>query len=286
MTKTKDTLDERIAAALKPDAEWTSVELGSLLGEVEAAAALADETASEAHRMAIDPSQIVDTKSVAATVATAALHRDRLRASLPLLTERSNQAAEREYAIAWTAKRDAIEAQRDGLVQKLRERYPALVAELIDLVQRIAPIDAEIKLSNSTRPDGEHALQNTEETAREVLGFGVAGHNGLLSLVSELKLPKLLADDNLYQYLWPLAQPSLAAQMAAAGAFSLPEYNWRDWPAELDKRERHKEIDNDAMKDFYQQREREREEREKIAIEKAKEDDRQAYRERGWPARG
>jgi hypothetical protein len=37
------------------------------------------------------------------------------------------------------------------------------------------------------------------------------------------------------------------------------------------------------MKDFYQQRERERAEREKIAIEKAKEADRQAYRERGWP---
>lgn len=50
--------------------------------------------------------------------------------------------------------------------------------------------------------------------------------------------------------------------------------------------ERQKEIDNDAMKDFYQQRERERAEREKIAIEKAKEADRQAYRERGWPVRG
>jgi hypothetical protein len=69
--------------------------------------------------------------------------------------------------------------------------------------------------------------------------------------------------------------------MAAIGGFAAPEYNWRNWPAELEKRERQKEIDNDAMKDFYQQRERERAEREKIAIEKAKEDDRQAYRERG-----
>jgi hypothetical protein len=161
-----------------------------------------------------------------------------------------------------------------------------LVAELINLVQSIAPLDALIRQVNAGRPDGEHSLQETECLARDVTGFGLPGHGGLLSLLTELKLPKFKSDDNAYQYLWPPRVPSMAETMAAAGAFTVPEYNWRNWPAELDKSERQKELDNDAMKDFYQQREREREEREKIAIEKAKEADRQAYRERGWPARG
>jgi hypothetical protein len=42
--------------------------------------------------------------------------------------------------------------------------------------------------------------------------------------------------------------------------------------------------DNDRMKKFYQDRQREREEREKAEINKAKEADRANYRERGLPA--
>jgi len=124
-------------------------------------------------------------------------------------------------------------------VRKLRERYPVLVAELINLVQSIAPLDALIRQVNAGRPDGEHSLQETECLARDVTGFGLPGHGGLLSLLTELKLPKFKSDDNAYQYLWPPRVPSMAETMAAAGAFTVPEYNWRNWPAELDKSERH-----------------------------------------------
>jgi hypothetical protein len=115
MTKSKS-LDERIAAALKPDAEISSVELGQLLDEVEAAAKAADETASKAHREALDPSKIVDTKTVGAAVATAALTRDRLQAALPPLTERCKQAAEREilHRLGGEARRGRDAVRRTG----------------------------------------------------------------------------------------------------------------------------------------------------------------------------
>jgi hypothetical protein len=283
MIKTR-TLEEKIASVLKAD-DIPPAEIGQLITEVEAAAKAADETASKSHEDALDPTKIVDATKVGAAVATAALTRDRLQAALPRLREKQKVQAEIEYSIAWTAERDKVEAMRNELVANL-QRYPALAAEMIDMVQRIAPIDAMIKHSNATRPDAEHALQNTEEIARYVTGFGVAGHTGLLSLMTEMKLPKFKSDDNAYQYLWPPRVPSMAETMAAAGAFAVPEYNWRQWDKELDKRERQKEIDNDQMQKFYEDKQREREAADKVAIEKAKEADRQAYRERGWPARG
>jgi hypothetical protein len=52
----------------------------------------------------------------------------------------------------------------------------------------------------------------------------------------------------------------------------------------VEERERQKAEDNDRMKKFYQDRQREREKREAAEIEKAKDADRQAYAERhGWP---
>jgi hypothetical protein len=140
-------------------------------------------------------------------------------------------------------------------------------------MSRVKLHDAEIGQVNARAPSGvSDRIQTIELKAR--------GLQPEIEIAKQLRLPSfdrqggpLLA--------WPPHERSLAEQMAAIGGFAAPEYNWRNWPAELEKRERQKEIDNDAMKDFYQQRERERAEREKIAIEKAKEDDRQAYRERG-----
>jgi len=138
MTKHTKTLDERIAYTLKGDNEIASAEIGELLADVEAAAKAADETASKAHREALDPTRIVDAKSVAATVAAAALQRDRYQAALPRLEERRKQIAEAEYYRSWAETRDEVQAQRDELVRELRERYPVLARELIEMVSKMA----------------------------------------------------------------------------------------------------------------------------------------------------
>jgi hypothetical protein len=56
-----------------------------------------------------------------------------------------------------------------------------------------------------------------------------------------------------------------------------------DPQAEADERQRKAREDNDRMKEFYQKQQHEREKRQAAEAEAAKEADRQAYRERGWP---
>ena len=48
--------------------------------------------------LTLDPATVIDAAKVGASVATAELTRDRLRAALPRLQERLKQAREREYA--------------------------------------------------------------------------------------------------------------------------------------------------------------------------------------------
>jgi len=100
---------------------------------------------------------------------------------------------------------------------------------------------------NKGRPDGEHSLQQTECLARDVLNFGVANHGGLLSLTTELKLPKFKSDDNAYQYMWPQRVPSIAEQMARAGAFNVP-YNPMyspHWHEAIDERDRQRRAEHE-----------------------------------------
>jgi hypothetical protein len=275
MTKHTKTLDTRIAAALNPDNEiLASSEVAQLLADVEAAASEADALASKAHREAVDPTKILDTKTVATAVATAALHRDRLQAALGPLRERLKQAQEAEYAASWSAARDEVEKQRDNHVQKLRERIPVLFAELIDLVSEITKIDALVFQINDGRPAGEHSLQQTEELARGVERFGLAGYNGLLSLQTDLKLPKFTTDGPGAQLAWPPPKP--APQIG----FQVPHnplYS-ADWWQYTDERDRQRRAEFDRAVEQSVNAEAERERRRE---DEAKEWNEKQRREQG-----
>jgi hypothetical protein len=259
---TEPSIEERIAAALAAD-DATSSDLGILITEVEAAAIAADETATKAHQDALDPTKIVDAVKVGAAVATATLTHDRLQAALPRLREKHKEAAAIEYTTAWLADYDRAKAMRDELAAEIEQRYPVLAAELIALVTRIAPVDAEIVRVNQARPNGGQALQKTEETARGVTGFSSGGWtNGLLSLVTEMKLPKFKPGGDGYQYTYPPPQPTLAQQMIASGGLAVP-YNpmysphWHEAIAARDA-ERRTEFDKAAAFSANQEAERER----------------------------
>jgi hypothetical protein len=245
-TKHKEDIDERVRAALKAD-DISSADLSQLILDVETAAREADATASKVHQDALDVTKIIDAAKVGADVAAARLRSDRYQAALPRLEERRKQIAEAEYYRSWAVIRDDVEAQRNALVRELRERYPVLARELIEMVSKIAPTDAMIDQVNKGRPDGEHSLQQTECLARDVLNFGVANHGGLLSLTTELKLPKFKSDDNAYQYMWPQRVPSIAEQMARAGAFNVP-YNPMyspHWHEAIDERDRQRRAEHE-----------------------------------------
>ena len=77
-------------------------------------------------------------------------------------------------------------AVRDALAAEMREVYPAAVAQLVDLFQRMAECDRECSRINGSAPYGEHRrLLDVELTAR--------GVEGLLQpdvwIAEELRLP-------------------------------------------------------------------------------------------------
>jgi hypothetical protein len=220
MNKPIKAIEERIASTLAAADDVKSVDLATLIREVETAAQEADEAATQAREQALDPAVVVDTVKVGTAVASATLTRDRLQAALPRLQQQLNQAREREYTAAWRVDFERVEAKRDALVEELREEYLAAVAKLIDILSRIPAIDKDVDRINGSAPPGvSDRLLGVEQKARGVEGFGASGAwdpHGLLSLAADLKLPKFEADGNRYQYSWPPPQPNLALQMIAA----------------------------------------------------------------------
>jgi hypothetical protein len=280
-------IEERIASALAAADDVKSVDLATLIREVETAAQEADEAATQAREQALDPAVVVDVASVGAAVATATLTCDRLQAALPRLQERLKQAREREYTAAWREDFERVEAKRDALVEELREEYLAAVAKLIDILSRIPAIDKDIDRINGSAPPGvSDRLLGVEQKARGVKGFGVSGAwepNGLLSLAADLKLPKFEADGNRYQYSWPPPQPNLALQIAAIrpDPFIISEAAKGTYIKERDRRVME---DNQRQIAEAEQRQRELEERESAEARKAQEAERAAYyAKHGWP---
>jgi hypothetical protein len=276
-------LEQKIAGALGGNGgDVSSADIGALIGEVETAIIAAVKAAEEEQERALDPATVVDIDAAGAAVAAAELRAGRLRAAVPRLRERFEQARRDEYFVAWQADRDEVAARRDAFVEELRA-YPEIAEKLVGLVSRIAPMDAEVERVNRARPDNARALESVERLARGVDGFGV---NGLLALTTDLRLPKFAPDGDRYQFCWPLPQQSLAAQMVGMGLPVPRHIDGSTWSAEIDARNH--QILEDAAKAAAEseRRQRAREEREKAEIEAAKQRDREDYRARGWPPPG
>ncbi len=179
--------------------------------EVEAAAQAAAENATKTREEALDPATVIDAAKVGASVATAELTRDRLRAALPRLQERLKQAREREYAECWLNDYAAVKVRRDAAAEQLRERYPTIVAELVALMADIAATDKEVDRINVAAPYGDYPrLRGVELTAR--------GLDRLLqpdiSIVQELRLPCFDRAPDMPLMAYPLPQPNFAVEFA------------------------------------------------------------------------
>ena len=265
-------LEQRVAAALA-DPELGSESLVKLIAEVEEAAQQAEAAAVKARADALDPAAVIDVMQVSAKVTTAELMRDRLQVALPKLQQLLSDVRARKIFEAWAADFDKVKAGRDALAAELAERYPAIVAELVDYMLRIAAVDREVDRVNGSRPlNASGGLKGVEAAARGVDGFGP---NGLLSLMTELKLPKFFADDDRYQYSWPPPQPSLAAQMASA---PVPRgIAGPDWHLLIDERDRQRREESERLSAFYEKEKREAEKRREAELREAREAHRREY---------
>src|SRR5262245_824772 len=261
MNKPVEPLEERIASTLSAADHVKSADLAALIQEVETAAQTADEAATKAREAALDPAVVVDAAKVGAAVASAALTRDRLHAALPRLHEQRKQAREREYLAAWREDYAAVKGKPDATAQMLRERYPAIVDELVTLMTNIAITDKEVSRVNLAAPYGDHPrLRGTELTARGLDRF----MQPEVSIPQEPRLPTFHRDNGPV-LAWPPRVPSLAETYVLPPALLVP-VDVEKQRLEANRRRHEEDARLDAL---YEKREREAAQRREAELREA-----------------
>ena len=177
------------------------------------------------------------------------------------MQEQLKQAREREYAECWLNDYAAVKARRDAVALQLRERYPAIVEELVTLMTSIAATDKEVDRINVAAPYGDYSrLRGVELTAR--------GLDRLMqpdvSIPQELRLPTFHRDNGPV-LAWPPRVPSLAETYVVPPAFLVP-VDVEQERLEADRR-RHEE--NARLDAFYEKREREAAQRREAELREA-----------------
>jgi hypothetical protein len=206
-----DALESEIALALTAR-EITSAELAQLIERVTAAAVAADEEAAKESKRALDPAVLVDTQAAYAAVVNAEFKRDRLSAALPRLQHWCAKVEAGERYSRWVIDYDNVRAQRDAVAAELRGLYAPLVVKLVDLLERIEAVDAEVKRVNAVKPndadqangDGRY-LDLVERTARG------AGRLNESMIARDLKLPHWDPADG---YAWPVFRLALPFRLS------------------------------------------------------------------------
>jgi hypothetical protein len=243
------TLEERIAAALTDTV--ASCDLSALISEVGEAIAAADATAERERVRALDPIASPAVKARAA-MEDAAFTRDRLRTALPRLQARLKVMEAAEYLARWEPEYERVKAVRDALAAEMREVYPPVVAQLADLFQRTAQCDRECSRINGSATDNEHRrLLRVDLTAR--------GVKSLLQpdvwIAEMLRLPFFWRDSGPI-YAWPPPTPPVFASGVV-----LPGPG-PDWQTEIKARAVKEREESERVIAYYQERNRERRERE------------------------
>ena len=120
------------------------------------------------------------------------------------------EAAE-SYA-TWVIDYDRVLTLRDAAAQELRALYAPLVTRLVDVLERIETIDAEVERVNNAKPMNADAangdgrfLYGVETHARG------AGHFNETILTRDLRLPNWAAADG---YAWPPYRPALPFKLS------------------------------------------------------------------------
>ena len=164
-----------------------------------------------------------------------------------------------EHHARWFADYQRVEQARDNLAKEFAAVYPAMLAQAVDLFQRMAELDKECGRININAPYGEQRRQrDTELSARGLEQF-------TLSQPSIAKTCTLPEWEHSNQNAWPPPPVSMAA-MAAFVAPPLPHRGPNWW---MDVAARDEERRADAARSIADaaQRAREREERENAEVQ-------------------
>lgn len=187
-------LETRITAALRDSSRLKDVE--TTISDVTREIASTQKRCDQQTARSIDPA-LTTPQAREARNNAADLEHDvrRLNASLDLLKARHQAILDDESYARRVARYDAAEKERDDLVQIIRERYPLIVLELLDLVNRIVANDAECQAVNRDRPRDKPGLASSEVIGRDVpANFYWANGAGPVIRLENMTLPLPFTD--------------------------------------------------------------------------------------------
>jgi hypothetical protein len=131
-----------------------------------------------------------------------------LRARLTDVREAEREVVREQRFAAAVASRDAIEAE-------LRDKYPALAAEIASLLARLEEAERAVAACNRDLPKGASHLATAEMLARGVPGNFMLGPNRVTPLTLAVRLPILEGEASAFgAAVWP-AHAGVTANRAA-----------------------------------------------------------------------
>jgi len=243
-------LEERIAAALTCD--HSSAELAALVCETEAAIDAAAQNATLERKKALDPIASPDPKIARASMEDAQFLVGRLKNSLPKLERKYYKKSEAEKSAQWCADYQVVESERDKLAEELK-RYPALAAQLADLMRRLAAFDGKLSDLHSRRPASvKMQIRSPELVARDLANF----NREQPPLHKHLQLPEFRQSDRL------IFPPPRRLDMSMFAPVPDDRHS-ANWAEAYEKRAAEMQTEQERVAAFYDNQARVREQREK-----------------------
>lgn len=156
-------LDNRIADAFTAD--LSSGQIAALMEEVEQADRAAQDASVRASEAALDPATRPDAVAKARKeMEDADFTRRRMEKAAERLMDLHDQAIKRERSEANLKEFQAARAERDQLVEDLKE-YPELLDKITALILRVRDNDMRLERANSMRGSSENWLYSAEYLA-------------------------------------------------------------------------------------------------------------------------
>jgi hypothetical protein len=149
--------------------------LEALSTELEAGIEAATANVKKLREAVLDPIAYPNRTEAKAAIDDAEFALSRLLTLRPRLSRRMQQVEQRHIHALWYQDFRKVEAQRDKAVEQFRERYPALINELLELLHTTRQVDAECARVDRSAPVNEpRRLLGVELTARGLHTFTTA----------------------------------------------------------------------------------------------------------------
>jgi hypothetical protein len=255
MNKHNVTLEQRIIATLG-NTNAGSQELAELIGEVEQAAATADQTITAERAKLLDVTACRDPDEARERISALVTSRDRLLAAAPRLKEMLSAALAAEAKDRWWSTYKKVKAQLDEAVLLFHD-YREHADAIVQMFSLAAELDKTISHLNEIAPDGiDRRLRSVELTARGMGSFS----RDQPSLAAQTVLPRW---DASARTLWPSRPATSLAAEVAASMLAPPHPYPQGWGDPIERERRREAIEKEQARSatFHESAARDEEDR-------------------------